>query len=762
MNLTLIIRTTVLPALFASTLVACGGSSGNSSDQEPVIKEPPIVINPVEGAPVNTISHAYFRDQDGDTGTISGTITLTISEIEETQQNKTESMWIYWADAEGNKVDGANSEPWLKVGSFNTDSNASVTLLIPKGTPILGDESQKAQALLLYPNNSHGEASEGTLIKFHDFIGNTQLSGPGGNYLFPWYYGVPTSDTDVDGFPVEFPELREAISIHRSEAGLCTFDNGLVSIIDMNYERDTAWEAGRNNGTNTQANIADDNLFPFYQYPCGEIPLNTHRYVGDEDGAWLYSSINDAMFYGTLVYDTYVKYLGEPPINDKLRIRVHYGSMGTPTGYWDGTYATFGDGIPLQLSASSLDSIGHEVGHGVLNRLMGVDFFSSDDISKTFRTLHEAFSDISGVMAWYEYVQKVGEYNGETNYWLHGEENQGRTRKLDQIVTEYGAIETLLDYDETEPDYYLSLGMFTYPFYLLQQQWGMEQAYSLYIAAARNCWTTTMSHAEYAQCLKQQAALISQQKAEDVVAAFKTVKIKLFDDGVIGHYTFEKSKLRVQFTDDSRSTNLSTTSQVSEWLWDFGDSTTSTEQNPQHNYAAAGNYQVKLIVKDSQNNSDDLTRNVSVTDQYCSISSGIVPDHYIGQVVINGTDINFNAEQSDYRDLTPIALIDPNNKTLTLSINGASNTAVVKTTKWTVWLDINDDGFYSADEIVSEEVIAAGQPYGINTSIDLTDFLAAANLLSGDPRFIRVTGENRYNDACSSAQGEAFDVRIAW
>lgn len=38
------------------------------------------------------------------------------------------------------------------------------------------------------------------------------------------------------------------------------------------------------------------------------------------------------------------------------------------------------------------------------------------------------------------------------------------------------------------------------------------------------------------------------------------------------------------------------------WLWDFGDGTTSTLQNPSHTYAAAGQYDVSLTVSDGVNN----------------------------------------------------------------------------------------------------------------------------------------------------------------
>ena len=44
------------------------------------------------------------------------------------------------------------------------------------------------------------------------------------------------------------------------------------------------------------------------------------------------------------------------------------------------------------------------------------------------------------------------------------------------------------------------------------------------------------------------------------------------------------------------------------WLWDFGDGTTSTEQNPVHAYTSSGNYTVSLTVKNSNGSSDTRTQ----------------------------------------------------------------------------------------------------------------------------------------------------------
>ena len=61
--------------------------------------------------------------------------------------------------------------------------------------------------------------------------------------------------------------------------------------------------------------------------------------------------------------------------------------------------------------------------------------------------------------------------------------------------------------------------------------------------------------------------------------------------------------LIVQFT------NLSTN--ASQYIWDFGDSTASNQQNPTHTYNTGGNYQVKLIAENCSRN-DTSYANISL------------------------------------------------------------------------------------------------------------------------------------------------------
>ena len=71
--------------------------------------------------------------------------------------------------------------------------------------------------------------------------------------------------------------------------------------------------------------------------------------------------------------------------------------------------------------------------------------------------------------------------------------------------------------------------------------------------------------------------------------------------------------LAVQFTDLSNSNGTSAT-----YNWDFGDGTTSTNQNPQHIYPTAGLYNVTLIVRNSFGCVKTLTK-----QNYITISAGV-------------------------------------------------------------------------------------------------------------------------------------------
>ena len=542
---------------FLLFLVACGSDSKQASPE----------LDPIPN--VDTVTtYSMFRDVDPSVNKIAGTILL-----ESPSAGRVDSVWVYWADDQGNRVGDA----WLKTGL-----ESPLQVSIPLETTI----PSNTQSMVLAWQSDTEQALQDIHIRFHDFVGNAALSGPGGHYEESWTYGVD----------------RPHIPVSRID-NVCTFDNGLVSVIDMAHEMDESWTANSGSGLPNQV---DDSAFPAYSFQCDESPVNRHReiygYVGDEldDEIWTYSTINDSMYYGTLVYDAFLKYLGEPPLNEKIRIRVHFGSVSNQSAYWDGEYANFGDAFPFYYSMMTLDAVAHEVGHGVLNRISNLNAFEYE-ISTDARTLHEAFGDISGLMAKYEFT-------GHTDNWIHGEQFYGFARHLNKIETEYGAIASLFDYDDAGRNVYLRIGMITYPFYLLANNWGLETAYKVYVAAARECWVATTTLTEAALCIKQQAGIAGLSE-DDVIEAFKTVKIKLFDEGVLSHFTFTVDGFNASFSDGSEST-----SQTTSWLWDFGDGQSSVLQNPVHTYNQSGEYSVRLTVTDQSNKHDYFERIVSIAD----------------------------------------------------------------------------------------------------------------------------------------------------
>ena len=79
-----------------------------------------------------------------------------------------------------------------------------------------------------------------------------------------------------------------------------------------------------------------------------------------------------------------------------------------------------------------------------------------------------------------------------------------------------------------------------------------------------------------------------------------------------GSPTTGHAPLSVNFKDNSLNSPTS-------WHWDFGDSTTSTSQNPSHTYSSPGNYTVQLIVTNAAGS------DLAVITNYISVSANNAP-----------------------------------------------------------------------------------------------------------------------------------------
>ena len=120
---------------------------------------------------------------------------------------------------------------------------------------------------------------------------------------------------------------------------------------------------------------------------------------------------------------------------------------------------------------------------------------------------------------------------------------------------------------------------------------------------------------------------------ENNLTSFKEEDATLEDyteAGPAASFSFSANFLEVTFTDISAEGNGT----INTWAWDFGDGSTSTEQNPVHAYAEDGTYSVSLTVTDENNLFDTYTGVivVSATATFVSLAPG--------DISIN-LDINF-------------------------------------------------------------------------------------------------------------------------
>lgn len=89
-------------------------------------------------------------------------------------------------------------------------------------------------------------------------------------------------------------------------------------------------------------------------------------------------------------------------------------------------------------------------------------------------------------------------------------------------------------------------------------------------------------------------------------------------------FSYTTNLLQVTFTDLSSDPDGSIVS----WDWDFGDTGSSSAQNPVHTYTASGKYNVTLTVTDNEGATGYKTKEVTVTD-------GTEPEIYVDDIAMS-------------------------------------------------------------------------------------------------------------------------------
>jgi PKD repeat protein len=89
------------------------------------------------------------------------------------------------------------------------------------------------------------------------------------------------------------------------------------------------------------------------------------------------------------------------------------------------------------------------------------------------------------------------------------------------------------------------------------------------------------------------------------------------DSATVSFTVYNPLSAQIGFTQiagtlDVQFTGQSTGPPVVSWLWNFGDGTSSTVQNPLKTYSAAGTYSVTLTVTDAAGRTDTRPRSITV------------------------------------------------------------------------------------------------------------------------------------------------------
>lgn len=309
------------------------------------------------------------------------------------------------------------------------------------------------------------DANTGETLQQWEGIAHQNATGPGGNQKTGQYqYGTTYGYLDVDAN--------------------CRMSNVNVDTINMN--------GATSGGT-------------VFQFTC---PNNTFKAI---NGA--YSPLNDAHYFGGVVFNMYKSWFNVNPLNTKLKMRVHYSS-NYENAFWDGTQMTFGDGGSRFYPLVSLDVSAHEVSHGF------TEFNSGLVYSAQSGGINEAFSDMAGEAA--EYFMKG------SNDWQVGADifkATGALRYMDDPTRDGRSIGHASNYT-SGMDVHHSSGVFNRAFYLLATKsgWNTRKAFEVFVIANQVYWTANSTFNQGADGVCK-AAKDKGYSTADVAAAFTTVGV---------------------------------------------------------------------------------------------------------------------------------------------------------------------------------------------------------------------------------------------
>ncbi len=327
---------------------------------------------------------------------------------------------------------------------------------------VSGEQPSRPTAIL--------DANTGQVIEQWEGLTSAEANGPGGNAKTGRYeYGV------------DFPALQV------TQAGAyCTTENANVRTFNM---------ANRTSGPGT-----------LWRFLC---PTSQGDAVNDGHGP-----INDAHYFGGVVFDMYRSYMNSAPLKNVLVQRVHYGT-NYENAFWDGSSMTFGDGARTFYPLVGLDVVAHEVSHGFTEQNSGLVYANQSG------GMNEAFSDIAGEAAEW--------FSRQKNDLLVGAEifksASGALRYMCDPPRDGRSIGHARDY-RRGLDVHFSSGVYNKAFCVLTRTngWNPETAFKVFARANMLYWKANETFDSGACGVQRSAADLGLREA-DVSAAFNQVGV---------------------------------------------------------------------------------------------------------------------------------------------------------------------------------------------------------------------------------------------
>ncbi|WP_031813127.1 M4 family metallopeptidase, partial [Vibrio parahaemolyticus] len=382
-----------------------------------------------KGIPIWGKQIVLHRDKQGKIKRFGGTL---VHDIGQDISNTTPQLSL-------ERIRSKVQKPYLDVGYHIEDQQQGLRIYIDdKDVAHLAYEIQffadSEQAVNPTRPTYLVDAKSGEVLLQYEGLAHAEADGPGGNQKIGFY---------------EYGKEYDPLLVQQS-GSICIMDTpNIVQTINLD---------GRTSGS-------------VHTFTC---PTNT---VKEINGA--YSPLNDAHYFGKVVYDMYKDWLNTAPLTFQLQMRVHYRKR-YENAFWNGSSMTFGDGASYFYPLVSLDVSAHEVSHGFTEQNSNLIYSGQSG------GINEAFSDMAGEAAEF--------YSRGSNDWKVGfdirKSPTGALRYMDTPTLDGRSIDHASQY-VSGMDVHYSSGVFNKAFYLLavDYDWGTENTFKAFAHANQNYWT---------------------------------------------------------------------------------------------------------------------------------------------------------------------------------------------------------------------------------------------------------------------------------